>query len=198
MSENIDKFERRMSLGELRVDDAKKRRLAGYAIVFNKPSVNLGGFVEQIAPDAVDRTLRENIDVRAFFDHNSGQVLGRLSVGTLRMEKDRRGLHVHIDVPDTTVGNDVMTSVDRGDITGMSFGFRVMPDGQEWDGGDEDVLIRTITDMRVSEVSVVAMPAYPDTSIAVRAMQQFKDQRLVSPDRVEYLRRLHRQRLAGA
>lgn len=190
-----DQVERRTAHGELRVDQNHKRRLSGYAIVFDRLSVNLGGFRERIAPEAVDRTLTEAIDVRAFFDHNSGQVLGRLTAGTLRLSKDRRGLRIEIDTPDTSIGNDVLTSVERGDISGMSFGFRVMPDGDDWEEDDTHLPVRTVTDMRISEVSVVSMPAYEDTSVAVRSLQVFASS--LRRPKVEYLRRLHRQRLAG-
>jgi len=190
-----NQLERRTGHGELRVEDARKRRLGGYAIVFNKWSEDLGGFREQIAPDAVNRTLKENIDVRAFFDHDSGKVIGRLTAGTLRVEKDKRGFRVEIDVPDTSVGNDLMVSVERRDITGMSFGFRVAAGGSEWEEDADGNVTRTISDMRVHEVSVVSMPAYPDTSIAVRSLQAFQAER--KPSRLEYLKRLHRQRMAG-
>lgn len=196
MSEPTDNpLERRMSYGELRVEDARKRRLGGYAIVFNRWSVDLGGFKEQIAPEAVDRTLKENLDVRAFYDHDSGKVIGRLTAGTLRVDKDKRGLRVEIDVPDTSVGNDLLVSVERRDITGMSFGFRVAAGGAEWEEDADGNVTRTITDMRVHEVSVVSMPAYPDSSVAVRSLEAYRAEH--RPSRLEYLKRLHRQRLAG-
>ena len=78
------------------------RTLRGYAIAFNSISEDLGGFREIILPDAVDRTLRERLDVRALVDHDPSQVLGRTTAGTLRLEKDAKGLIAEIDPPDTT------------------------------------------------------------------------------------------------
>ena len=65
---------------------------------------------------AVDRTLRDGLDVIATTDHDAGKLLGRTSAGTVRLEKDPRGLRVDIDLPKTTLGNDVLelVSLDAG------------------------------------------------------------------------------------
>jgi HK97 family phage prohead protease len=145
----------------------------GYAIVWDTLSLNLGGFRERVAPRAMDRTLREKVDVRALMDHNPAQILGRLSSRTLRLISDRHGLRVEIDVPDTSYGRDAIESVGRGDISGMSFGFRVFD--EEWTEQDE-MPIRTVTDMVVREVSIVTFPAYTDTDVEVahRSMQRWR------------------------
>lgn len=168
------------TFGEVRVDLSDDRRIRGMAIVFNTRSVNLGGFVEIIAPEAVDRTLRDAGDVRALVDHDTGKVLGRTKSGTLELKKDRNGLKVVIDPPNTSYARDIMESVSRGDVSGMSFRFRIMPDGQEWDV-DEDtgVYVRTVTDMTFDEVSVVSFPAYSDThvDVAKRSLLAFQAER---------------------
>ena len=92
----MESLERR-SFVECRVDAVDNRRLRGYAIVFNARSQNLGGFQEIIAPDAIDRTFKEAIDVRALVDHESSKVIGRLRAGTLEMQKDSKGLRVTIE-----------------------------------------------------------------------------------------------------
>jgi HK97 family phage prohead protease len=162
--------ERRITAGELRVDQQEGSLLPvirGYAIVFNALSEDLGGFRELVDPRAVKRTLEEKVDLRAFIDHNPERIIGRLSAGTLRVRADKVGLAVEIDPPDTSVGRDLVVSLRRRDLTGMSFSFRTFEDA--WNFKTEPPT-RTLLDMRMGEVSVVAMPAYPDTAVAVRAM----------------------------
>jgi HK97 family phage prohead protease len=171
MSELIDE---RRAYGECRVDLSEDRKIRGYALVFNKPSVDLGGFREVILPEAVDRTLREGLDVRALVDHDTAKVLGRNKAGTLVMKKTSTGLQVQIDPPQTSYARDILESVNRGDVSGMSFAFRVITD----DWHEEDGMpMREVHDMRISEVSVVTFPAYPDTSVSLRALRQYEEQR---------------------
>lgn len=156
----------RRALGTFTADAGQ---LVGYASVFNSLSENLGGFREQIAPSAFKRTLEdETADVRALVNHDSSMVLGRRANGTLDLATDERGLNVKIKVPETSYGRDLLELVRRGDISQMSFGFFVNPGGDHWDTRDGE-RIRTVTDLSLVEVSVVAIPAYADTSIAIRS-----------------------------
>lgn len=175
------------------MDLSADRKIRGTAIVFNSLSVNLGGFREIIKPEAVDRTLREGIDVRALIDHDTGKILGRLRAGTLALHKEARGLKVVIDPPDTSYARDLMASVERGDISGMSFKFHVLRD--EWRKEDGQA-IRDVTDMTFSEVSVVGFPAYEqtDVTVAMRSLQQFEQEHAGS--RVGHLMRWHKTRMA--
>lgn len=187
-----DQLERR-AYTDCRIASDDGRRLKGYAIVFNSRSLDLGGFIEIVAPEAIDRTLKEATDVRALVDHDSGKVIGRTRAGTLTLSKDRKGMHVEIDPdPQISYANDVMRAVTRGDISGMSFGFRTLEDSWNYEG---DTPLRTILDMEVREVSIVAMPAYPATNIDVaqRSLQEY--QAKVRRSRV-YLERWHKTQLA--
>ncbi len=142
-------------------------RLVGHAAVFNKLSDDLGGFRERIDPEAFKRTLKEGADVRALVEHDPARILGRSTAGTLRLKGDDSGLLAEIDMPDTSAARDTMESVKRGDLTQMSFGFRTISD--RWErNNDED--IRTLLDVDLFDVSVVAFPAYPDTDVAKRSL----------------------------
>ncbi len=191
----MDTLERR-AFTECRIEAAGSSRLRGYAIVFNAQSQNLGGFREIIAPEAMDRTLKEAIDVRALVDHDSAKILGRYTAGTLQMNKDGKGLRVTIEPdPDISYARDIMLAVKRGDIDGMSFAFRTVED--DWNYDDEEMPIRTVVDMRVSEVSVVTFPAYTQTDIqtAQRSMQDFAAQHRRGMS-IDMARKLHKTRLA--
>lgn len=161
----------RRSFQECRIESVDNRRLKGYALVFDAQSLDLGGFREIIAPEAVDRTLSTAADVRALVDHDSAKIIGRTRSGTLVLRKDRHGLAVTIEPDqDISYAKDIMRAVDRGDVTGMSFGFMVREDSWNYEGKTP---IRTVLDMDVREVSIVTFPAYPDTSIAMRSLQDF-------------------------
>jgi Escherichia/Staphylococcus phage prohead protease len=152
----------------------------GTAIVFNQRSQDLGGFVEVIRPEAFTRTLDEGIDLRAFFDHDPAKVLGRQSAGTLKVIPDARGVQVEIDPPNPTEPPNLLQSIGRGDITGMSFSFRTLPEGEDWKREDGRI-VRYVTDMRVYEVSVVSMPAYSQTDVEVALRGWRKFQGLAGP-----------------
>lgn len=160
------------SLGvEVRAEGDEKRTLAGYAAVFNSDTSIGDFFIERIAPGAFDKAIKG--DVRALIDHDTGRVIGRTKSGTLRLSVDERGLKVEIDVPDTADGRDLWTLVERGDVSGMSFGFRVTK--QEWDETG-DIPIRTIQEVELYEVSAVAFPAYDDTELGVRALEAAREE----------------------
>ncbi|MBD9636092.1 HK97 family phage prohead protease [Ensifer sp. ENS07] len=166
----MSEFEKRGGLHgvEARAED-EKRTLAGYAAVFNSDTSIGDWWIERIAPGAFAGTIGG--DIRALVDHNMGRVIGRTKSGTLRLKEDAHGLRVEIDVPNTTDGNDLWTLVERGDISGMSFGFRVTK--QEWDETG-DMPVRTIQAVDLFEVSAVAFPAYDDTTLGKRSLEEFR------------------------
>lgn len=155
---------------ERRADGGKK--VGGYAAVFNSPA-DIGGFwTEIIAPGAFSESLKA--DVRALLDHDHGRVIGRTAAGTLRLAEDSKGLEVEIDLPDTTDGRDAAVLIERGDLSGMSFGFVVTHD--EWDETGK-VPVRTIHKVDLREVSIVAWPAYGDTSIGMRSLDSARKEK---------------------
>jgi HK97 family phage prohead protease len=163
------------STTELRATDEGK--LVGYAARYNSPSHDLGGFREIILPGAFDRTLEENPDILALAEHDSTKVLGRTTAGTLRITPDEYGLKVEIDPPNTSVGRDLTELVRRGDIRGMSFRFRPYANGASMDLNQTPPL-RTLRSVELKEVSVVVDPAYPETSISVRALEDARNENI--------------------
>ena len=143
-------------------------RIEGYAARFDALSEDLGGFRETIASGAFSRSLNGGKDVLALWDHDSRQPLGRLSAGTLSLREDAQGLWFSIDAPDTTFGRDALVSVGRGDVTGASFGFRTLKD--EWSQDENGAPLRRLIDLELLEVTITPFPAYPDTSVARRAL----------------------------
>lgn len=157
------------------LEATEEGKLVGYAAVFNSLSHDLGGFRENIEPGAFDRSLREFPDVLALFDHDMSKVLGRTSSGTLRLAQDERGLRVEIDLPNNTLGNDLRESVKRQDIVSMSFRFKPYPGGDYFDTTTSPPT-RHLKAVQLKEVSVVVDPAYPDTSVSVRALEDARNE----------------------
>lgn len=171
---------RAIRVEELRVADAGgKPQIVGYAAVFKKDSLDFGGWKERIKRGAFKSSLDRGDDVRALVDHDPSKILGRTKPGTLRLRTDADGLRAEIDPPETTVGRDVVESIRRGDLDGMSFGFRTVTDAWHLEDG---VGIRELIEVDLFDVSVVTFPAYPDTSVAVRAFDRFRAGQLWIPD----------------
>jgi HK97 family phage prohead protease len=166
-------FERRYFDAELRSEEIEGRPIiVGYAAVFNKWSEWLGEFRERIMPGAFTQNIVNNEDVCALFHHEPDKILGRTRAKTLFLEEDRNGLKVKIIPPDNTFGKDLMVSIRRGDITGMSFGFSRNMGGDKWEIID-GVNSRTLLSVKLYDVGPTPFPAYPDTSVAVRSMEQW-------------------------
>jgi len=149
-------------------------KFSGYAAVFGPLSNDLGGFVERIDPAAFDSSLKGGKrDIRALFDHSTDKLLGRQSNGTLSLSVDERGLRVEIDPPDgVSYVNDIRKLIARGDINQMSFGFYTEEDS--WDFRTDGPAIRTLKKVELVEVSIVSIPAYNDTTIGLRRLQEVR------------------------
>lgn len=170
----MSNIERRMLPVEIRVErrDGEPPKIIGHAAVFNQLSEDLGGFREQIAPGAFVEAIGKD-DVRALWNHNPDHVLGRNMAKTLLLSEDSRGLAIEIVPPDTQMARDLMISMERGDVSQMSFGFSVRPNGQNWGKDEEGRVVRTLTNVRLYDVSPVTFPAYPQTDVAVRCMGEW-------------------------
>lgn len=143
--------------------------LSAYVAVFNSDSLDLGGYIEQVAPGAFDLSLKAN-DVVALVNHEHSAVIGRMSAGTLRLSEDDTGLLAEIDLPDTQVARDLKALVERGDLQGCSFGFQVLEDTWSIRDGQDYC---TLTRIDLYEVSVgVTFPAYEGTSMKLRARKE--------------------------
>lgn len=152
-------------------------RLVGHAAVFDTLSENLGGFREKILPGAFAESITTD-DIRALFNHDANFVLGRNRSKTLKMLEDERGLAIAINLPDTqTIRDLVIAPIERGDISGMSFGFSVRSEGQDWGEEDDGQVVRTLKKVRLYDVSPVTFPAYPTTDVAVRELRAFQASR---------------------
>jgi HK97 family phage prohead protease len=140
------------------------RQLVGVAAPFGIET-RVNDFREVIAVGAFARTLASGADVLCLADHAPDKVLGRTRSGTLQLRETARGLEYTLELPDTSVGNDMRALAARGDIGGVSFGFHCIRD--EWNGN-----LRTLHEVALEEISIVsAHPAYADTTVTLRSLQ---------------------------
>lgn len=162
------------NLGEIRAN-AESRNVDGYAMVFNSLSENLGGFREQILPEAVDGVI-ERSDVMAVLNHDASRGIlarSRYGNGSLTLEADEKGLRYTFDAPRTALGDECLEYLRRGDITQSSFAFVVAEDS--WEKQGDGTYIRTIRKFdRLFDVSPVFTPAYAETSVSCRSFDEFK------------------------
>lgn len=172
----MDNLEIRSFNIELR-DEPESRHIEGYGSIFNERSLDLGGFVEMIAPGAFDGVI-ERSDVKCYLDHNPEKGIlarSRNGKGSLSLELDERGLKYSFDAPKTNLGDEVVEGLKRGDYSQSSFAFTV--DDEVWTKEADGTYLRTITKIGgLYDVSIVANPAYEGTSVALRSLDAFKAQ----------------------
>jgi uncharacterized protein len=138
----------------------------GHAAVFNRTSLDLGGFRERIAPGAFANALDANPDVHALWDHDTKFVLARTTNKTLELREDPIGLHFWAKVANTSYAKDLRLLMERGDVDQASFAFTVARD--EWTIDDKEQVTRTILEVdQLYDVTVTAQGAYPQTDTSV-------------------------------
>lgn len=176
-------MERRMlEAAELRLDgDGDERTIKGYAAVFDSLSLPIFGFREVIRKGAFKKTVREG-DIRALWNHDPNFVLGRKSARTLRLEEDDKGLMTRIVPPKASWARDLMESIDRGDVSQMSFGFRAVKD--RWHSEEDGSQVRELLEVQLFDVSPVTFPAYPQTEVHVRAVMDAVWSRMQTGDAI--------------
>lgn len=167
---------------EIREDETGGMLFEGYAAVFNSPSEPLP-FIERIAPGAFRGSLKHRNDIKILWNHDTGSILGSTRAGTLELVEDSRGLKVRAQLPNTTLGRDTAELLRRGDVNAMSFGFSVPKNGDSW---NNDGTERTLTQVRLHEVSIVAFPAYTATAgtATVRGLDKVAQRAEVDADQL--------------
>lgn len=143
------------------------KTLTGYAAVFNSEA-NLPGFTEVIRQGAFAKSLATGSNIRALYHHQGDALLGTTRGGTLKLSEDGHGLKFDLALPDTTHGRDLAILVDRGDVAGASFGFKVRDGGDRWEERGNQ-LVRELLDLELYEITLTHDPAYSDTTIAMRS-----------------------------
>lgn len=165
---------------EVRAEESEQHGtfITGTPIVFEQ-ATDLGWCQETISRQALAGTDLK--DVRFLVGHNtSGIPLARsrnnTPNSTMQLIPTENGLDIRVDLDteNNAEAKALYSAVKRGDMSGMSFMFTV--DKDSWDDIESDYPKRTVEHIsRVLEVSAVAFPAYPQTSIQCASEDQTPD-----------------------
>ncbi len=151
---------------EIRKAEGEQTKIIGYAVRWDQLSRPIFGmFQERFARGSFAGTL-VNPDVYASWQHDSREVLGR-TPNTLILTEDEIGLRYEITPPSWAEKH--VETIERGDVRGSSFIFRSVVD--EWDESNPDMPIRTVKEAELFEVSPVTTPAYPQSSVGIRSVE---------------------------
>lgn len=163
-----------MSEGEHQTDketEKRSRTVEGYAAVYNTWA-DLGWMRETIEKGAFKNAL-VNSDVRAFFNHDSNQILAREKAGTLEVWEDDKGLKFRFDIPESR--NDILEMIERKDVDECSFAMIVKEQRFVWSQDEnmqDERYIIEVAELR--DISIVTFPAYNSTEVALRSKEEYR------------------------
>lgn len=163
-------------------DDGDSRVITGNAIVFGQRSLPLWADEDEVAYEVIDEgSVDENViaesDILLTMFHDREKLLGRCrnGKGTMQCSVDGKSVSFSCEVADTALGNEALSSVGRGDITGCSFIGDVAYDDIEkitLDGKDEAG--RTVCEYHVKKIinlkdfTLTPSPAYLSTDTEIK------------------------------
>ena len=143
------------------------RKIEGKAIAFNSISCDLGGFREQIIPEAINEDVINSSDIFFLLNHSNNRgVLARQKNGFGSLKTDIRddGVYFSFEAPQTSLGDELLEYLRRGDITQCSFAFTVKDD--KWERQADNSYVRTILRFdKIFDMSAVFNPAYDATEV---------------------------------
>ena len=170
------------NLGNLQLrQEGDSRLIEGCAIVFNSVSEDLG-FREIIESTAITQELLDSSDIFLNFNHDDSRILGRSNCGkgSLNVELRKDGVYFSIEAPETSLGDEVLAYLKRGDVEKCSFCFWMDPDDEEAETWtyEDGVAIRTIHKIAgLHDLSIVWTPAYSETTVSARSLEKLNELR---------------------
>jgi len=159
---------------EVRGEGDEAKIVFGMAAPYERQT-DLGYFKETFARGAFKAGIDEKRDAFALFHHDFANVLGRTGAGTLKLEDRADGVHYELDMPDTALGRDLLVSIRRKDIEGVSVSWPYDSVKDEWDHS-KDPPERRILEAELVEMSITAIPAYTDTTLAERSLDAAREE----------------------
>jgi HK97 family phage prohead protease len=155
-------------------DEAGVVHLSGNACVYDTlsrplPLSNGRKFRERISASAFQSTLNDPAnDIICTVNHDTSKILGRTSSKTLEIFNNSHALSVRCQLPKTSYAADLIESVKRGDVLGMSFTFDEQEPTWESESSPDGYPVCTIHRAFLYEVCFTSDPAYLSSSVAMR------------------------------
>ena len=157
---------------------SQSNTVEGYALLFNQPSKDLGGFVEVIDSSALDNVDLSNVVM--LDQHDYTKPLASVKAGSLQLDVDDKGLHFKATIdPSVSYASDTLNNVKNGNINSMSFRFDVDDGSDSWNRDSDGQITRTVNQIKdLFEVSTVTVPSYDQTNVdvdktSIRSYNQF-------------------------
>ena len=170
------------SLGNLELrQEGDSRRIEGQAIVFDSPSVDMG-FTEIIKRGAITQELIDSSDIFLNFNHDDSRILGRSNCGkgSLNVELREDCVYFSIEAPETSLGDEVLAYLKRGDVNKCSFCFWMSGNDEDetWSKSEDGTITRTINHIAgLHDLSIVWNPAYEQTTVSARSLEKLNELR---------------------
>ena len=153
------------------------RHISGKAISFDTQSNDIG-FIEILHRGCISQELIDSSNIVFLYNHDYNQVIARANKGkgTLNIDLRDDGVYFDLEVPNTTMGNDLLENIRLGNITQCSFGFRYSnEEGAYKDEKIGDVWYRNVYKIgELYDLSAVTYPAYDDTYVNARMQERSK------------------------
>lgn len=153
------------------------RHISGKAISFDTESNDIG-FIEILHRGCISQELIDSSNIVFLYNHDYNQVIARANKGkgTLNIDLRDDGVYFDLEVPNTTMGNDLLENIRLGNITQCSFGFNYAnEEGAYKDEKIGDVWYRNVYKIgELYDLSAVTYPAYDDTYVNARMQERSK------------------------
>lgn len=153
------------------------RHISGKAISFDTQSNDIG-FIEILHRGCISQELIDSSNIVFLYNHDYNQVIARANKGkgTLNIDLRDDGVYFDLEVPNTTMGNDLLENIRLGNITQCSFGFSYAnEEGAYKDEKIDDVWYRNVYKIgELYDLSAVTYPAYDDTYVNARMQERSK------------------------
>lgn len=162
--------------------DVESRLVSGYALVFNSVStvlydkVRRTTFREMVMPTSLSQDIIDRSDVVMNYSHDDNMILARSKYGqgTLSLRLDDHGLFFEFEMPQTALGDQVLESIRRGDVSTCSFKCVIGKD--TWTRDEEGNPFRTIDSITdILDCAIVIHAAYNDTEVCARSLEKINE-----------------------